>query len=99
MKQKSHIAIFILAFSILISSLVVTFGSNSSAESPISKPEDVEHVLTTKYKEDMNLIVKQVVDLTVQVAVLKKQVNDLESCLLQTTLGLTQNQQNIFVCP
>ena len=99
MKQKSHIAIFILAFSILISSFVVTFGSSSSAESPISKPEDVEHVLNTKYKEDMNLIVKQVVDLTVQVAVLKKQVNDLESCLLQTTLGLTQNQQNIFVCP
>jgi hypothetical protein len=99
MKQKNHIAILILAFSILISSMVVTFGSNSPIEAPISKQVTDEHVLTTKYKEDMKLIVEQVVDLTVKVAVLERKANDLESCLIQTTLGLTQNQQNIFVCP
>jgi hypothetical protein len=64
-----------------------------------SKQVNDEHVLTTKYKEDMKLIVEQVVDLTVKVAVLERKANDLESCLIQTTLGLTQNQQNIFVCP
>jgi len=99
MKQKNHIAILVLAFSILISSMVVTFGLNSPVEAPISKQVNDEHVLTTKYKEDMKLIVEQVVDLTVKVAVLERKANDLESCLIQTTLGLTQNQQNIFVCP
>jgi hypothetical protein len=99
MKQKNHIAILILAFSILISSMVVTFGSNSPVEAPIGQEVNDEHVLTSKYKEDMKLIVEQVVDLTVKIAVLERKVNDLESCLIQTTLGLTQNQQNIFVCP
>lgn len=99
MKPKNHIPIYVLALSVLISSVVLTFGSQGKSESPVKKQSDNDYVLSTKYKEQVGFLVGEVVSLKVLVASLQVRTADLEDCLRQTTVTLTQNQQSIFVCP
>lgn len=98
-KLPKNLAVYVLALAVVVSSLILVSSSDTSTKSPENDLENSSYVLTSKYKEDMGLLVKEVIDLQVQVAKMQGRTTDLEDCLRQTTVTLTQNQQNIFVCP
>lgn len=99
MKVPKNPAVYVLALALVVSSLILASSSSTSTKSPEKDLENSSYVLTSKYKEDLGLIVKEVIDLKMQVANMQGRTTDLEDCLRQTTVTLTQNQQNIFVCP
>ena len=99
MKLPKNPAVYVLALALIVSSSILASSSGTSTKSPEKDLENSSYVSTSKYKEDMGLLVKEVIDLQMQIANMQGRTTDLEDCLRQTTVTLTQNQQNIFVCP
>jgi hypothetical protein len=98
-KLSKNLAAYVLALSLIASSLILASSSDTPSQTPKEDPAASDYVLTSKYKEDLGLLVKEVIDLKMQVATVQGRASELENCLRQTTLTLTQNQQIIFVCP
>ena len=99
MKLSKNLSIYVLALSLILSSFILANRPDTSLKSPPVDQEVSSYVLTSKYKEEFGLLVKEVIDLRVQVANMQGRTANIEDCLRQTTVTLTQNQQNIFVCP
>jgi len=99
MEIRKNLAIYILAFSILAASLIFvkTVNLRSNPTSPIQVESG--YISESKYKEDMSVLLTELIELKKELAQMQGQITNVEECLRQTTINLTQNNSHIFICP